>query len=603
MSKKLYEENDIIRAINKIKSKSGNDAPMKVSEMEDRINAIPTGGSGGNSEYAVNYKAFGAVGDGITNDAAAIKACHDYANAHGLPVINSGGLYAVRGYVVDHVDIKTDLIFHDGGFIFDSYQTVGTFFYVPATYEAEQTKTLSQVFTSATEVADQYVGKSFNVTFNNPKMAFAWYADTSDMRSISFPVFASNKNTPFPMQDWDELKNESVTISEIHSMEDRITLSGFTIHYNMEHYLRFVNISRNNVILDRISVTTEGIDGSGLGDIIRINNCANTVIRDCSCEDTDGDSSPQYGYFLQIESCVNTIIDRLHTNMMWAALGTHYINGFTIRDSVTERFDCHFCQYGDVIIDGCTLFEGAEIGYGSGRTRIRDCTLNGSVLYRPDVKGVYNGDIFIENCTSNSTYLLNFWNDALSATVTGYLSTHNGMGDIYVNDTEYNELTNDPWFVGLFNRRGNIIVNGSGGESGDSPTIQRAEGSVSCNVNASGKYREIRIDVGFRPDLIVFTNPSNSGFLGTNVGFAGYDCYNKIAFDFVENLGSQDSDPFYSYYSVGALWNTYADNSAFDIVLYREDNAVIIDKIALTQTNGSEIAYTGNLNWVAYKFT
>ncbi|MBO7303826.1 MAG: hypothetical protein J6V09_01195 [Clostridia bacterium] len=38
----------------------------------------------------VNYRDFGAVGDGVTNDFFAIKAAHDYANSHGLSVVANG---------------------------------------------------------------------------------------------------------------------------------------------------------------------------------------------------------------------------------------------------------------------------------------------------------------------------------------------------------------------------------------------------------------------------------------------------------------------------------------------------------------------------------
>ena len=36
----------------------------------------------------VTYEAFGAVGDGVHDDLPAICKAHDYANAHGLPVIS-----------------------------------------------------------------------------------------------------------------------------------------------------------------------------------------------------------------------------------------------------------------------------------------------------------------------------------------------------------------------------------------------------------------------------------------------------------------------------------------------------------------------------------
>lgn len=45
MSKKLYEEDDIIRAVSKIKEKTGNNAPMRVSDMESRIEEISSTGT------------------------------------------------------------------------------------------------------------------------------------------------------------------------------------------------------------------------------------------------------------------------------------------------------------------------------------------------------------------------------------------------------------------------------------------------------------------------------------------------------------------------------------------------------------------------------
>ena len=55
----------------------------------------------------VNYEQFGAVGDGVADDAEAIRKAHDYANEHGLKVLaNPDGKYRI-GAVEKSIEIKT----------------------------------------------------------------------------------------------------------------------------------------------------------------------------------------------------------------------------------------------------------------------------------------------------------------------------------------------------------------------------------------------------------------------------------------------------------------------------------------------------------------
>jgi hypothetical protein len=48
----------------------------------------------------VSVKDFGAVGDGVTDDTAAIQACFDYAIANELPIVVGGGEYLITGTVL-----------------------------------------------------------------------------------------------------------------------------------------------------------------------------------------------------------------------------------------------------------------------------------------------------------------------------------------------------------------------------------------------------------------------------------------------------------------------------------------------------------------------
>ena len=55
---------------------------------------------------AVNYKMFGAVGDGESDDGVQIKLAHEYANRHRIPVVNLSGEFWVKQ--VNNIIITTN---------------------------------------------------------------------------------------------------------------------------------------------------------------------------------------------------------------------------------------------------------------------------------------------------------------------------------------------------------------------------------------------------------------------------------------------------------------------------------------------------------------
>ncbi len=72
----------------------------------------------------VTYEQFGAVGDGVTEDFAAIKAAHDYANEHGLTVkADSTKTYYIHETYIDgkaeSAIIQTDVEWNGAHFIID----------------------------------------------------------------------------------------------------------------------------------------------------------------------------------------------------------------------------------------------------------------------------------------------------------------------------------------------------------------------------------------------------------------------------------------------------------------------------------------------------
>ncbi|MBN2313946.1 MAG: hypothetical protein JXM79_08440 [Sedimentisphaerales bacterium] len=56
---------------------------------------------------SVNYKMFGAVGDGENDDGVQIKLAHEYANKHRIPVVNLSGEFWIQK--VNNIEIKTNV--------------------------------------------------------------------------------------------------------------------------------------------------------------------------------------------------------------------------------------------------------------------------------------------------------------------------------------------------------------------------------------------------------------------------------------------------------------------------------------------------------------
>src|SRR5690606_16821248 len=74
------------------------------------------------TDSVVTYEAFGAVGDGVADDLAAICAAHAYANQHGLPVRSRPDATYHLGSRALTAVIATDTDWNTSRFIIDDTQ-------------------------------------------------------------------------------------------------------------------------------------------------------------------------------------------------------------------------------------------------------------------------------------------------------------------------------------------------------------------------------------------------------------------------------------------------------------------------------------------------
>ena len=149
---------------------------------------------------------------------------------------------------------------------------------------------------------------------------------------------------------------------------------------------------------------------------------------------------------------------------------------------------------------------------------------------------------------------------------------------------------------------GNVEVDVTPGTGGGG-AYQRYAGTFTYN----GESKKV-VTCPFQPDFVVLKNPS------------GYDykemsnhehAYNNIVLNFAERFGKPtetvQNDPFWSYYTVTAAWWDYVGMSFIDIMAYRtagiDGFGFAISKMKVFPEGGTQYTYTGDVDFVAIKFT
>lgn len=68
----------------------------------------------------VDYEAFGAIGDGVTDDFEAVFAAHEYANEHSLPIkAKETATYYIGEKFTKSIPVACDVDFSGASFIVD----------------------------------------------------------------------------------------------------------------------------------------------------------------------------------------------------------------------------------------------------------------------------------------------------------------------------------------------------------------------------------------------------------------------------------------------------------------------------------------------------
>jgi hypothetical protein len=395
----------------------------------------------------VNYEAFGAQGDGVTDDLPAICRAHDHANTHGLGVrTRPDAAYAIGGQPLTAV-IATDTDWNTSRFTIDDTRVEN--------HKASIFAVRSQL--QPEEIRIDRLTRDQKQVDARPKRDCHVLVEKDDRRL--YIRRGLNQNRGVPQQDCFVLRRDGSVASPIDWEYDRITriearpidetplvLRGgiFTTFANrMKHevgynyWARNIEISRSNTEVDGLThyVVGETAVGSPYSGFISVHQCADITLRNCFATghkiySTIGAAGKPvnmgtYDYnankvvnFRMIGCRMNHITDRTR----WGVIGSNFCKNILLEDCTLSRMDTHMGVSGVYVIRRCTLGWMGLNAIGRGELRVEDSTLYGNALvsFRRDYGSTWEGDLVIRNCRwvpacgdVCSPHLINVSNDGM----------------------------------------------------------------------------------------------------------------------------------------------------------------------------------------------
>ncbi len=373
----------------------------------------------------VTYEAFGAAGDGVTDDLPAICEAHAYANTHDLPVrSNPEATYHLGRRALTAI-IETATDWGTSRFIIDDSQGVEN--HKLALFEVRSRLPPEPL------VIDRLVRGQDHLEVRPARDCLVWVENKHRKIFIRRGLNQNNgtdQKEVFILRqdgsiegaiDWDYDEVTRVVAQPI-DPDPLVVRGGLFINianrmrqevgYN--YWSRNIQISRSNTEIDGVTqqVVGETDIGHPYQGFLNVQRCANITLRNCSIDarktyQTIGSagkpvSMGTYGYlasyvvnFRMLGCGMNDILDRTR----WGVIATNFMKNILVEDCVLSRMDVHMGASGDYILRRSTLGYIGLNAIGRGRLVIEDSTLHSEnlVSFRQDYGSTWEGEVLIRN--------------------------------------------------------------------------------------------------------------------------------------------------------------------------------------------------------------
>ena len=396
----------------------------------------------------VFYKDFGAVGDGVTNDAAAILAAHRYANegGHQKVIAESGKTYYI-GKISAPIVVRSSVDWTGAKFIIDdTVVAAGTSTDI---FSVEAANTGNLTFTSKNsevikEINDNGGIKRDSITKIDLGLGYPAMLQVNNSAHKNYIRYGANANsgemqtelilvdaegnidptTPF-MFDYEKITSISVYRSDFES----VTLKGgeFTTVANNKnssyYYSRGIFVTRPNVTIDGVKhyVVGEGEKGAPYSHFVKLIYSSDILFENCvfTAHKTYYNSQGVGigSYDINVDKCINVIFRNCtQTNFFkedgsladgfWGVMASGQAKNITYDSCTLTRFDAHEGVW-NATIKNSNIRHIRLVGGGTFRLENSHVYNFNVISMREDYGAFWIGDIILKDVTVHTNSNVN----------------------------------------------------------------------------------------------------------------------------------------------------------------------------------------------------
>ncbi len=382
------------------------------------------------------YSAFGAIGDGKTNDIAAIVSTHKQANIeHRCVKADVGATYYIA-QITESVPVQTSTDWRGASFIIDDSRislddryahvfavttTIAPYWLVLNGQQILYPLPFTSLTRHQKNIGLTLPYEAVLVLIDSTTLRYIRDGNNSDDGAEQTDIIWINKEGEVSEQSpiiWDYNRITGIQVFPVDGESLYLVGGTFTTIANQAasattYYNRGININRSNVVVDGLTHYVEGelvSHGAPYNGFLTMHYAANITVKNTifTAHKTYTVVSPEVlqigSYDLQPTGVINLTLENCRqTNdillsTFWGVMGTNYCKNIVLKKCEFSRFDAHHGVVGITIIDSKLGHQGALL-VGEGDFVMKNTAVYGKtfITLRDDYGSTWRGNFYIEN--------------------------------------------------------------------------------------------------------------------------------------------------------------------------------------------------------------